>query len=671
MATPSSNTFNIPLAPAPSRPPVCFVCNSLSRRLVTRSSNRNGNAGRPYHKCTSCQKFLSFADFRRYLLHGLQLEVTQPDAKAMRAACRARGRHDFFLHLLTAETFFSNHHIQQSYTLRPQAPAVRQHRMAPVSLLDCPDEVIDDIVQRLPGSAVKAARETCKRLNRITSPYLFPILYISCHQLDLDVFGMVSKNPLLIGGVRELVIDDTTVSPSVRDWPTYQKVVTFPEDAGDRRDHLQLDEGKTLNPNFMYWEPSKVKPSKEAWKIFSSTAQGHHENRLAHADFDALKRALPRLKNLRSLVLTNRMADDSFSEGAQSSVSSSPVVKVWRRFETEVYLPLVPRCDWHSTTQGLQDRTPVNTMDWLDERLVFDITKNGVSDRTAAESTYDLFVVQQGDEAFKQDRAEILFDCDSSELFVLAREARAISLALLVLEDPELQSQLTEFRVDATYDIQSSGHQPGLAITLFDQQSPFAARFGSGFSAATNITKLSLILSNLPYSTAGDAIVEEGRVRRIFEFMNQLEELYLEPHGMAILSILPVDITFPRLRSVHFSCGHLHPKTLLDFVRRHGGTLKTLIFENCSLRPYDKELSWWEVTDQLTKLHDQGILQLEEGSIDSVFKGKAIAGCGNNDTLEGLGKIWNYDDGKWVRWLNAQEEELNEMLLSGAFGPDP
>ncbi|EMT74062.1 hypothetical protein FOC4_g10002020, partial [Fusarium odoratissimum] len=52
----SSNTFNFPLAPAPSHPTVCFVCNNPSRRLVTRSSNRNGNADRPYHKCKNCQK---------------------------------------------------------------------------------------------------------------------------------------------------------------------------------------------------------------------------------------------------------------------------------------------------------------------------------------------------------------------------------------------------------------------------------------------------------------------------------------------------------------------------------------------------------------------------------------------------------------------------------------
>ncbi|KAF4502301.1 hypothetical protein FAGAP_1486 [Fusarium agapanthi] len=373
--------------------------------------------------------------------------------------------------------------------------------MALVSLLDCPDEVVDAIIELLPGSAIKASRLTSKRLNRIVSPYLFSVLYISCHQLDLDVFRVVSKNPLLIGGVRELVIDDTTVPPSVRDWPTYQKVVTFPEDASDRRDHLELDEGEAINPDLMSREPSKVKPSEEAWKLFSSTAQGHHENRLAHADFDALKG-------------TSTTQESSEPQGAQSSVSSSPVVKVWRRFETEVYLPFVPRCDWHPTIQGLQDRTPVNTMDWLADRLVFDITKNGVSDMTAVQSTYDLFVEQQGDEAFKQGRAEFLFDCDSSELLVLAREARAIFLALLVLEDPKLQSQLTAF-------------------------------------------------------------------------------------------------------------------------------------------------------------HGQGILQLEKDSaFDNVFQGSPIAGCGSNETLQGLGQIWKYyGDGKWVRWLNAQEEAVNEVLLSGAHRP--
>ena len=36
-------------------------------------------------------------------------------------------------------------------------------------------------------------------------------------------------------------------------------------------------------------------------------------------------------------------------------------------------------------------------MDWLDDRLVMDITKDGVSDMTAVQSTYDLYLEQQDD----------------------------------------------------------------------------------------------------------------------------------------------------------------------------------------------------------------------------------------------------------------------------------
>lgn len=53
-----------PLAPAAATPPPCFRCRRPSERLVTRSSNRNHNAGRPYHKCVPCNNFLGFADDR-------------------------------------------------------------------------------------------------------------------------------------------------------------------------------------------------------------------------------------------------------------------------------------------------------------------------------------------------------------------------------------------------------------------------------------------------------------------------------------------------------------------------------------------------------------------------------------------------------------------------------
>lgn len=50
--------------PPPEEPPACCHCGGQSKKFITRSTNRNGNAGRPYYKCTCCSKFLAFADDR-------------------------------------------------------------------------------------------------------------------------------------------------------------------------------------------------------------------------------------------------------------------------------------------------------------------------------------------------------------------------------------------------------------------------------------------------------------------------------------------------------------------------------------------------------------------------------------------------------------------------------
>ncbi|KAF5541144.1 hypothetical protein FNAPI_10318 [Fusarium napiforme] len=533
--------------------------------------------------------------------------------------------------------------------------------MAPVSLLDCPDELINDIVERLPGSAIKAVRESCKRLNRIASPYLFPVLYLSCHQLDLNVFEMVSENPRLIGGVRELVIDDTTVPlpDTIPDWHTYQKVVTLPEHPDDRCAHLGLRPGEALDPRDMNDEPSKVIPTREGWELFRCTAMSHHDNRLAHADAKALKAALPHFQKLERLVVSNRNANDNFSEGAQSRVSSSPVVRKWRRFQAEhgETVPLAPKCDWQASGFGIDDRSRVNTLDWFAEYL------NSIMS--------NIYAYTQGSDEFldiRTDKFETLdyqYDTPSSELFALIREARVMHLALLVLEEPKLQSQLTEFRVDASHDTLSKDYHPGLPITLFEKQSPFVQRLASSFALAKNITQFRLVLSSFAEHRFGEWIISEGGVYRTLSSMTQLEELYLEPHGMSVFpACLSADMTFPRLRRVHFSCGHLHPDTLVDFVERHSSTLKSLIIEHCSLYPDDgdeDEDLWSYVIQELTDFHDEGILKLEGAIVDNVFEGIPINRCGRNGSLKKLGFTWTYDgDGGWVEQPDDLEEESSE-----------
>ncbi|KAL8380776.1 hypothetical protein RB595_005185 [Gaeumannomyces hyphopodioides] len=44
--------------------PACVYCREKTQRFITRSSNRNGNAGRPYYKCVPCNKFARFDDER-------------------------------------------------------------------------------------------------------------------------------------------------------------------------------------------------------------------------------------------------------------------------------------------------------------------------------------------------------------------------------------------------------------------------------------------------------------------------------------------------------------------------------------------------------------------------------------------------------------------------------
>ncbi|KAF4427405.1 hypothetical protein FACUT_9636 [Fusarium acutatum] len=102
-------------------------------------------------------------------------------------------------------------------------------------ILRLPDELQVAVVELLPGNALKATRATCRKLNSIASPYLYPVLYLSCHQLDLDVFRLVASNPLLIGGVKELVIDDTTLSPRLTNWEVYRTVASYPQNWPGRK----------------------------------------------------------------------------------------------------------------------------------------------------------------------------------------------------------------------------------------------------------------------------------------------------------------------------------------------------------------------------------------------------------------------------------------------------
>ncbi|KAI0388265.1 hypothetical protein F5Y17DRAFT_245594 [Xylariaceae sp. FL0594] len=94
------------LASPPTQPPQCSRCGRVSERRITRSSNRNGNAGRPYYKCLHCNKFIVFDDYRGndstnpecHCGCSSKLQVSgrsKPVAGRLHYVCRL-GRCDFF-----------------------------------------------------------------------------------------------------------------------------------------------------------------------------------------------------------------------------------------------------------------------------------------------------------------------------------------------------------------------------------------------------------------------------------------------------------------------------------------------------------------------------------------------------------------------------------------------
>ncbi|KAF5578787.1 hypothetical protein FPCIR_11439 [Fusarium pseudocircinatum] len=244
-------------------------------------------------------------------------------------------------------------------------------------ILRLPDEIHVAVAELLPGNAIKSLRATCTKLNTVASPYLYPVLYLSCHQLDLDVFRLVTSNPLLIGGVKELVIDDTTLSPRLADWEVYRTMASYP--------HMWPDRKKSYRWPEKFDEAGRVwsdEPNKEFHNLFKSVLRGHHENRQSHADLVALKQALPSFKSLRSLVISNRTADDcwEFDSGAQSKESSSPVVKMWRRLGSakRERPPFPPRCDWIAPWHEPGSRTEAMQFDFFNDELEKYIKDYGV-----------------------------------------------------------------------------------------------------------------------------------------------------------------------------------------------------------------------------------------------------------------------------------------------------
>ncbi|RBR24668.1 uncharacterized protein FIESC28_02601 [Fusarium coffeatum] len=431
----------------------------------------------------------------------------------------------------------------------------------------------------------------------------------------------VAKNPLLIGGVRELVIDDTTFPTCINDWNTYKRAVTLwaytQKDPDFDEDEDDLEEWEIQR---RFDVSSSMVITKSMWEHFNSGIKGHHENRLAHADIAALKEALPKMKSLCSLIVTN-------CTPFEDRQSDSPFARMWRsppsgggRRPSWGERPWAPRCDWEPQL-GDEPDPKTYSLDWLDDRI-FTTVHPGEPD--GYDDPYENDDVVYTRDYYNTYKSTIRAACNvGRDPRILSRQARVLHVALHVLEDPDVGPQLQEFRVDSS-DSTISRCSPGLPITLFGNQSPFPDRLSRAFST-TNMTELYLILSNFDDGQKGRNIMDHGRVTQLLSSTPQLEQLYFEPHGMTTSGALP-QITFPRLHTVEFSCGEVNPDKLIGFLERQGSVLKTLHISNCNIRTDPGQL-WGDVADQINHLQRENVTNLQEGPFCQNWVGESQARC--------------------------------------------
>ncbi|SMQ44940.1 unnamed protein product [Zymoseptoria tritici ST99CH_3D1] len=83
-------SINLPAGPAEPNCSRCGAHNDDLTRLITKTSNRNGNAGRPYLKCLPCERFVTFDDRRGTSANHQPCDCEKPSR--LQLAGKAKGR---------------------------------------------------------------------------------------------------------------------------------------------------------------------------------------------------------------------------------------------------------------------------------------------------------------------------------------------------------------------------------------------------------------------------------------------------------------------------------------------------------------------------------------------------------------------------------------------------
>lgn len=518
---------------------------------------------------------------------------------------------------------------------------------ATVGLATIPSEILSYVFAESPRSSLKALAATCRRFRTATAPLRFPVLYLSCHPLDLEAFNYIAADPVLLSGVRELVIDDTTLAPSLLDWETYRVCAEVRS-----RDRYPKENGR--GPEWpdrvpmAWWQPYfgdawPVTGSRwggddsfrKCYRLFKETCEAHHENRLARADIAALHAALPGMTALKSISLSNRTADDDPPTGAQSKHSSSPTVKAWRRLGAELRQrpPFPPRCDWRQGRTFPSERNDaffddILMLDWLHDEL-----------QIVSDSRDPTLRTKKGEDAWIRDPDDDyrrLHHLAWPKVNMIAREARGLRVVMEAFSHPLAKCRVEAFRVDASHDLPMS--KPSLPIrVLLRDPSPFYQVFSTALCGLTALRKLHLVLGDNENIYRGRRRGRGIRYKELSEMLamvpSSLEELVLETHDLPTIALLPKQHTFKGLKKLELHCGSLLPHMLSEFLRRHSATMEAVAVRYChdNIDPFEewprdlngrvigKRRTWDHLVAEILELQRNGVTRLKNAELEYVI----------------------------------------------------
>ncbi|KAL9096966.1 MAG: hypothetical protein Q9165_000930 [Trypethelium subeluteriae] len=408
-----------------------------------------------------------------------------------------------------------------------------------ILLTDLPEELLDNIVQHATRSSLKNLRLTSKLFERLASPLIWDRIWISSHALDLEIFKRVTSSRFS-KNIRELVWDDTTFQRPLANWKTF------------------------VNANLHGHElrrGAKYVPTRDAFEKWFEVASAHHSIRKLALDQETLNEAMPKLVNLKRVVLTNRNVEPIPHEDNVPEFGASPMVRQWKQWSERVPFP--------------------PSVCWYDEF------------RSPNEFVGDLFDTDYLDDALP----ELGFHGALEN----SRPFRGLLILLRALNEQKRRTGklgVKEFIIRPSYE-PNTQLEPGISYLFFSRSVFHLTQMANLFEG---LRVLNLVISNGKHRSKGAEVVQLGHMTRVLRAARQLEDLtlemdylpilYTDPSGVDDNGALHSNYRYEKLRSVSFTNGEFQVEPLLRFLRNHASVLRDVRFYACNLEKHASETIW-------------------------------------------------------------------------------